>query len=256
LGQKTHPYGLRLGIIKGWRSKWFVDKNYAVLLQEDRVIRLYVDKRLENAGIAEVEITRAPKKIKVDIHTSRPGIVIGRRGSEVDKLRDELAVLTKKDVSINIIEVKNPETCAKLVAESIARQLEGRVSHRRAMKRALVAARRQGALGIKVACGGRIGGAEIARTEKYMDGRVPLHTLRADIDYAQATAHTTFGCIGVKVWIFKGEILDRKGVLRGDYLPGERKEMERGPRTAGSLEGRPRPPRKRKREDTVTEGRA
>jgi small subunit ribosomal protein S3 len=212
LGQKTHPYGLRLGIIKGWHSKWFVDKNYAALLQEDRVIRRYVDKRLENAGIAEIEITRAPKKINVDIHTSRPGIVIGRRGSEVDKLRDELAVLTKKDVSINIIEVKNPETNAKLVAESIARQLEGRVSHRRAMKKAMVAARRQGALGIKVACGGRIGGAEIARTEKYMDGRVPLHTLRADIDYAQATAHTTYGCIGVKVWIFKGEILDRKGV--------------------------------------------
>ncbi len=256
MGQKVHPYGLRLGIIKGWHSKWFVDKNYATFLQEDRVIRRYVEKRLENAGIAEIEISRAPKKINVDIHTSRPGIVIGRRGSEVDKLRDELAVLTKKDVSINIIEVKSPETCAKLVAESIARQLEGRISHRRAMKKAIVAARRQGALGIKVACGGRIGGAEIARSEQYMDGRVPLHTLRADIDYAPATAHTTYGCIGVKVWIFKGEILDRKGVLSGDYLPGERKDMERGSRPSGSQEGRPRPPRKGKREDTVSERRA
>jgi small subunit ribosomal protein S3 len=229
-----------------------VDKNYASLLQEDRIIRRYVDRRLENAGIAEVEITRAPKKISVDIHTSRPGIVIGRRGAEVDRLRDELTVLTKKDVSINIIEVKSPETNAKLVADSIARQLEGRISHRRAMKKAMVAARRAGALGIKVACGGRIGGAEIARTEQYMDGRVPLHTLRADIDYAPSTAQTTYGCIGVKVWIFKGEVLDQKAALQGDYVAPERKERERLPRPSG-LEGRPRSRRrKEKTEETVS----
>ncbi len=253
MGQKTHPYGLRLGIIKSWRSRWFVDKNYAALLQEDRIIRRYVDKRLENAGIAGIEITRAPKKISVDIHTSRPGIVIGRRGAEVDRLRDELTVLTKKDVSINIIEVKSPETNAKLVADSIARQLEGRISHRRAMKKAMVAARRAGALGIKIACGGRIGGAEIARTEQYMDGRVPLHTLRADIDYATATAHTTYGCIGVKAWIFHGEILDQKAALQGDYLIPERKEKERPPRPYES-EQRPRSRRGRERtEKTAAE---
>ena len=252
MGQKTHPYGLRLGIIKSWRSKWFAGKNYATFLQEDRMVRRYVEKRLENAGIAEIEIARAPKKINVDIYTSRPGIVIGRRGTEVDRLRDELTVLTKKEVSLNIIEVKNPETSAKLVAESIARQLEGRVSHRRAMKKAMVSARRQGALGIKLTCGGRIGGAEIARTETYMDGRVPLHTLRADIDYSPATAHTTYGTIGVKVWIFKGEILDYKSALRGD-LPGlERRELERPSRGAGSEEGRPRPSRRRKPTEEVT----
>ena len=256
MGHKTHPYGLRLGVIKTWKSRWFAGKKVAVFLQEDRIIRRYVEKRLENAGIASIEITRAPKKINVDIHTSRPGIVIGRKGSEVDRLRDELSLLTKKEVSINIIEVKNPETCAKLVADSIARQLEGRVSHRRAMKKAMVSARRQGALGIKISCGGRIGGAEIARTEKYMDGRVPLHTLRADIDYAPATANTTYGTIGVKVWIFKGEILDHKGALRGDFYLGERKENERSGRAFGSGEGRRRPFRRRKSgEETGPENR-
>jgi small subunit ribosomal protein S3 len=249
MGQKTHPYGLRLGVVKTWRSRWFVEKDYATFLQEDRVIRRYVEKRLENAGIAEVEITRAPKKITIDIHTSRPGIVIGRRGTEVDRLRDELSLLTKKDVSLNIIEVKNPEVSAKLVADSIARQLEGRVSHRRAMKKAMVSARRAGALGIKLCCAGRIGGAEIARSESYMDGRVPLHTLRADIDYAQSTAHTTYGCIGVKAWIFKGEILDYKSALRGELVPLERRETERGPMTRDrGPDSRPRGQRRRRRE--------
>lgn len=246
MGHKTHPIGLRLGFIKDWNSKWFVEKNYPELLQEDRVIRRYVGKRLENAGIERIEITRAPKKINVDIRTARPGIVIGRKGAEVDRLRDELNVLTKKEVSINIIEVKNPETSAKLVAESIARQLEGRVSHRRAMKKAMQAARRAGALGIKICCGGRIGGAEIARKEKYMDGRVPLHTLRADIDYAQATANTTYGTIGVKVWVFKGEVLDHKSAWRGDLFLPERKETERPSRRSDTREGRGRGGRRKK----------
>lgn len=211
MGQKANPIGLRLGVIRSWNSKWFADKNYADLLNEDIKIKRYISKRLENAGLANVEILRAPKRVTVDIHTSRPGIVIGRKGSEVDKLREELQLLTKKDITLNIIEVKKPELSAKLVADSIARQLEGRVSFRRAMKKSLGATMKMGADGIKIVCGGRLGGAEIARSEKYMEGRVPLHTLRANIDYATATAHTTYGCIGVKVWICRGEILDPWG---------------------------------------------
>lgn len=209
MGQKTNPIGLRLGFIKTWNSKWFAERNYAQMLQEDLTIRRYTYHRLENAGIANIEIVRAPKKISVDIHTARPGIVIGRKGAEVDKLREELQLLTKKEVTINIIEVKTPELSAKLVAENIAHQLEGRVSFRRAMKKAIAASRRLGAEGVKIVCGGRLAGAEIARSEKYMEGRVPLHTLRADIDFATATAHTTYGTIGVKCWICRGEILDR-----------------------------------------------
>lgn len=219
MGQKTNPVGLRLGVIRGWSSKWFSDKKFADLLKEDLMVRRYTEKRLEHAGVAEVGIIRAPRKVTLDIHTARPGIVIGRKGTEVDKLKEELQLLTKKEVAINIIEVKKPEISATLVAGSIAKQLEGRVSFRRAMKKAIAAAMKSGAEGIKISCGGRLGGAEIARTEKYMEGRVPLHTLRADIDYATATAHTTYGCIGVKVWIFKGEIL------------GERKEREATVRT-------------------------
>jgi small subunit ribosomal protein S3 len=245
LGQKTHPYGLRIGIVKDWRSKWFAGKHFARFLQEDRIIRRYVDKRLENAGIAQIEITRAPKKINIDIHTSRPGIVIGRKGAEVDRLKDELTVLTGKEISINIIEVKNPETSARLLAESVARQLEGRISHRRAMKKAILAARRQGAQGVKICCGGRIGGSEIARKEKYMEGRVPLHTLRADIDYAQATANTTYGTIGVKVWLFKGEVLDHRSALKGDFYLPERKETEAfAPAPSRRRESKGRTPRR------------
>ncbi|MCX6826981.1 MAG: 30S ribosomal protein S3 [candidate division Zixibacteria bacterium] len=207
MGQKTHPIGFRLGIIKSWNSKWFSDKNFANLLYEDIMIKKYINARLENAGLAKIEILRAPKKVTVDIHTSRPGIVIGRKGSEVDKLREELQMLTKKDISLNIIEVKKPELCAKLVADSIAHQLEGRISHRRAMKKAIGATMKMGADGVKIVCGGRLAGAEIARTEKYMEGRVPLHTLRADIDYATSTAHTTYGTIGVKVWICRGMVM-------------------------------------------------
>lgn len=211
MGQKAHPYGLRLGVIKDWKSRWFATSGYADLLQEDLLIRRYTNKRLEHAGIAEVEILRAPKKVTIDIHTARPGIVIGRKGAEVDKLKEELQLLTDKEILLNIIEIKKPELSATLVAQSIAKQLEGRVNFRRAMKKALAACMKSGAEGIRVICGGRLGGHEIARQEKYHDGRVPLHTLRADIDYATATAHTTYGCIGVKVWICKGEI--HRGLL-------------------------------------------
>ncbi|UCE65387.1 MAG: 30S ribosomal protein S3 [Candidatus Zixiibacteriota bacterium] len=207
MGQKTHPYGLRLGVIKSWKSKWFASNNYADLLQEDLLIRRYTNRRLEHAGIAEVEILRAPKRVTIDILTARPGIVIGRKGAEVDKLKEELQLLTGKEILLNIIEIKKPEFSATLVAQSIAKQLEGRVNYRRAMKKALAAGMKSGAEGMKIVCSGRLAGAEIARSEKYHDGRVPLHTLRADIDYATATAHTTYGTIGVKVWICKGEII-------------------------------------------------
>jgi len=216
LGQKTHPIGFRLGVIKSWNSKWFADKNFADLIFEDLMIKKYINARLDNAGLANVVILRAPKKVTVDIHTSRPGIVIGRKGSEVDKLREELQLLTKKDISLNIIEVKKPELNARLVADSISHQLEGRIAYRRAMKRAMMTTMKMGAEGIKIVCGGRLAGAEIARTEKYMKGRVPLHTLRADIDYATSTAHTSYGTIGVKVWICRGMVM---GV--GEMDPGD-----------------------------------
>lgn len=210
MGQKTHPYGLRLGIIKGWKSRWFANKNFADLLQEDLLIRRYTFKRLEHAGVADIQILRALKKVTIDIHTAKPGIVIGRKGTEVDKLKEELQMLSGKEILLNIIEVKKPELSASLVAQSIAQQLVGRVSFRRAMKKAVAAAMKSGADGIKIVCGGRLGGAEIARAEKYHQGRVPLHTLRADIDYSTATAHTTYGCIGVKVWICRGEIVEKE----------------------------------------------
>lgn len=210
MGQKTHPIGLRLGIIKTWNSRWFAsDRNFADLVHEDILIKKYIARRLDNAGIAKVSISRAPKKVTVDIHTSRPGIVIGRKGSEVDKLREELQMLTKKDIMLNIVEIRRPELDAKLVGDTIARQLEGRISFRRAMKKAMASTMKMGAVGVKLQVSGRLGGAEIARTEKYMQGRVPLHTLRADIDYALSTAHTTYGVIGVKVWICRGEVLDK-----------------------------------------------
>ncbi len=209
MGQKTNPIGLRLGIIRSWSSKWFARHSASAFLREDDLIRRYTNRRLENAGISEIEILRYPKKVTVNIHTSRPGIVIGRKGAEVDKLKEELALLTKKEITINIVEVKRPELSAQLTADSIARQLEGRVSYRRAMKKSIASTMKMGADGIKIICGGRLGGAEIARTEKYMEGRVPLHTLRADIDFATSTAHTTYGTIGVKCWVCRGEILER-----------------------------------------------
>jgi small subunit ribosomal protein S3 len=236
LGQKTHPTGFRLGINKPWNSRWYAaDRNFADLVYEDMMVKRYIYKRLDNAGIANVVISRAPKKVSVDILTSRPGIVIGRRGAEVDKLREELQLLTKKDILLNIVEVRKPELDAKLVADSIARQLEGRVSFRRAMKKSLAATMKMGAEGIKIQCGGRLGGAEIARTEKYMDGRVPLHTIRADINYATSTAHTTYGCIGVKVWICRGEILGK-----GQFYGGEEEKIATDVRDSGAQAQRPR----------------
>ena len=215
MGQKTHPVGFRLGISKTWDSRWFSERDFSKNLEEDLTLRKYVVKRLTRAGVSKVEIERrTSNQITVNIHTARPGIVIGRKGMEVDKLRDELKLLTKKDVFLNIIEVKHPELEAKLVADSIARQLEQRVSFRRAMKKAVTSAMRLGAEGIRVACSGRLGGAEMARRERYLVGRVPLHTLRADIDYATSTSFTTYGTIGVKVWISKGEVLNLEGISK------------------------------------------
>jgi small subunit ribosomal protein S3 len=208
LGQKTHPYGFRLGVIKGWRSNWFAEKDFAELLHEDLVLRKYVKQRLQRAGVSRINIERQPKRVTVEVFTARPGIAIGRRGAEVDKLRDELKQLTGKDVSLNIQEVKKPELDAQLVADNLARQLEQRVSFRRAMKKAIASAMRMGAEGIRVVCCGRIGGSEMARRERSEPaGRVPLHTLRADIDYAMSTAFTVSGTVGVKVWICHGEVM-------------------------------------------------
>lgn len=207
MGQKTHPVGIRLGIVKTWSSKWFAKKGYADLLNEDVDIRRLVKEKLFHAGISKVEIERAGQKVRVNIYASRPGIIIGKKGAEVDKLKKELEEKIKKQISIDIREIRKPETDAQLVAENIALQLERRVAFRRAMKKSVASAMRLGALGIRVACAGRLAGAEIARTEWYRDGRVPLHTFRADIDYGITEAKTTYGQIGIKVWIYKGDIL-------------------------------------------------
>jgi small subunit ribosomal protein S3 len=207
LGQKTNPIGFRLGVVRQWDSSWYDDKSFAGKLQEDLVIRNYIRNRLKKAGIARIQIDRTPKRAVLTIHTSRPGIVIGKSGKEIAQLEEELKKVTSKEVKILIHEIKRPELDASLAAEAIAAQLEGRVSFRRAMKQSITAAMRMGAEGIRVKCGGRLGGAEIARTEQYKEGRIPLQTLRADIDYAGATAFTIYGTIGVKVWICKGEIL-------------------------------------------------
>ncbi len=207
MGQKTHPIGFRLGIVKGWRSRWFAEKDFTGLLKEDLMLRRYVRSRLQRAGVSAIEIERAPKRVTINIHTARPGIVIGRKGAEVDKLRDELKHVTGKDIYINIQEIKRPELDAYLVGENIARQLEQRVAFRRAMKKAIASTIRMGAEGIRVVCSGRLGGSEMSRRERSEPaGRVPLHTLRADIDYAAVTAYTMSGTIGVKVWICKGEV--------------------------------------------------
>ncbi len=209
MGQKVHPIGLRLGIIKTWDSRWFSQKNYAVLLHEDIKIRKIVKERLMHAGVAKVEIERAGQKAKINIHTARPGIIIGKKGAEVDKLKKDLEAMTGKQIYINIQEIRRPELDAQLVAENIALQLERRIAFRRAMKKAVTSALRLGAQGIKINCAGRLAGAEIARTEWYREGRVPLHTLRADINYGFFEAKTTMGQIGVKVWIYRGDILQQ-----------------------------------------------
>jgi small subunit ribosomal protein S3 len=206
MGQKTNPVGFRLGVTKNWRSRWFARASaYPALIKEDALLRKYLKARLGHAAIADITIERKPGKVVLTIHTGRPGVVIGKKGAEVDKLRDELGQVSGKEVGINVEEIKRPELDAQLVGDSVAHQLTQRVSFRRAMKRAVQSAIRMGAQGIKIKVGGRLGGAEIARVEGYHEGRVPLHTLRADVDYATSTAKTTFGTIGVKVWIFKGE---------------------------------------------------
>ena len=212
MGQKTHPIGIRLGIIKTWDSKWFAGKNYKEQLYEDLAIQKYVKGNLFHAGVPKVEIERTGQKIKATIHTARPGIIIGKKGAEVEKLKKQLEKITGKEMSIDIKEIRKPELDAQLVAENIALQLEKRIAFRRAMKKAVASSMRFGALGIKVACAGRLAGAEIARSEWYREGRVPLHTFRSDIDYGLAEAKTTYGRIGVKVWIYKGDILQEPAV--------------------------------------------
>lgn len=210
MGQKVHPRGFRLGVIEQSDSKWFAKRDYAGLLHEDLRLRRFLKERLYHAGVSKIELERAANKAKINIYTARPGIVIGKKGAEIEKLKSELAALTEKETFINIHEVRRPDLDAQLVAENVALQLERRVAFRRAMKEAVSRGMRMGAQGIKVQCGGRLGGAEIARSEWYREGRVPLHTLRADISYGFAEAKTTYGVIGVKVWIFRGEILTRQ----------------------------------------------
>jgi len=210
MGQKVNPVGLRLGVIKGWDSAWFDSKSYADKIVEDNKIRKYIKARLPKGGISKIVIERTLKRITLTIHTARPGVVIGKGGSEVDKLKEELKNLTGKDLQINIFEIKRPELDAKLVGESIAQQLQARISFRRAMKQAIASSMRVGAQGIKIKCSGRLGGAEMARSEQYKEGRIPLHTLRADIDYAVSEANTIYGKIGIKVWIFKGEVFGKR----------------------------------------------
>jgi small subunit ribosomal protein S3 len=210
MGQKAHPIGNRLGIIKGWDSNWFGGNKYADKLVEDEKIRNYIHARIAKGGISKIVIERTLKRVTITIHTARPGIVIGKGGQEVDKIKEELKKITKKDVQINIFEIKRPELDAQLVADGVAKQLEARISFRRAMKTSIASTMRMGAEGIKVMCAGRLGGAEMARTEQYKDGRIPLHTFRADIDYALAEALTTYGKIGVKVWICKGEVYGKR----------------------------------------------
>ena len=212
MGQKTNPIGLRVGLIRGWNSNWYESKSYATKLKEDEKLRSYIRNRLKKAGISKIIIDRTSKSIILNIHTSRPGVVIGKSGKEITQLEEELRQITNKDVKIQISEIKRPELDAYLVAENIANQLVGRVSFRRAMKMAITASMRMGAEGIRIMCAGRLGGAEIARSEQYKDGRIPLHTLRADIDYANGRAETVYGSIGIKVWICRGEILGKRAM--------------------------------------------
>lgn len=209
MGQKTHPRGFRLGVTDTWDSRWFAGKNYADLLQQDLAIRKFLKKRLSHAGVPRIEIERAAKNVRVHIHTARPGIVIGKKGAEIENLKKEIQKLTPKEVSINIVEIRRPETDGQLTAENVAMQLERRVAFRRAMKKTVLSSMKLGAKGIKIQVSGRLGGAEMSRTEWYREGRVPLHTLRADIDYGFSEARTTYGIIGVKVWIYKGEVLPK-----------------------------------------------
>jgi small subunit ribosomal protein S3 len=233
MGQKVNPVGLRLGVNRTWDSRWFAGKkDYGRLLQEDIKIRNQLTERLKQAGVSRVVIERPHKKCRITIHSARPGVVIGKKGADIEKLKNEVQKLTTDEVHLNIVEIRKPEVDAKLVAENIAQQLERRVAFRRVMKRAVQSAMRLGAQGIRINCGGRLGGAEIARTEWYREGRVPLHTLRADVDYGVATAKTTYGTCGVKVWIFKGEIMEH------DPMAAEKRQAELA---AGHQQQRPQP---------------
>jgi len=222
MGQKVNPNGIRLGINKTWSSRWFSKSEYAKILHQDLEIKKYVEQKLKNASISKVNIERAAKKLRISIYSSRPGIIIGKKGADIESLKNRLTKLSNLEVFLDIKEVRKPEVEAKLVAENIARQLEKRVSFRRAMKKAVQASMRLGAKGVKVLCSGRLGGAEIARSEKFHEGSVPLHTLRSDIDYATAEAETTYGICGIKVWINKGEILNK------DPYASEKKQIDQG----------------------------
>ena len=222
MGQKVNPYGIRLGINKTWSSRWFSKKEYTKLLHQDLKIKSYVEKKLKNASISKINIERAAKKLRLSIFSSRPGIIIGKKGADIETLKNDLSNMSNLEVFLDIKEVRKPEVEAKLVAENIASQLEKRISFRRAMKKAVQSAMRLGAKGVKVVCSGRLGGAEIARTEKYHEGSVPLHTLRGDIDYSTAEAETTYGICGIKVWINKGEILSK------DPYASEKKQIDQG----------------------------
>ncbi|MEC7205466.1 MAG: 30S ribosomal protein S3 [Pseudomonadota bacterium] len=223
MGQKVNPIGFRLGINRTWDSRWYAGKEYGTLLHEDVKIREYIERALAQAGVARVVIERPAKRARITIHTARPGVVIGKKGADIEKLRQDLSKMTGGDVTLNIVEIRKPEIDAKLVADNIAQQLTRRVAFRRAMKRAVQSAMRLGAEGIRIKCGGRLGGVEIARAEWYREGRVPLHTLRADIDYGTSTAQTTYGACGVKVWVFKGEIMEH------DPMASERRQQEQQP---------------------------
>jgi len=214
VGQKVHPIGFRLGVIRTWESKWYEEKNYAKWLHEDIKIREFVKEKLGQAGISRIEIERAANKVKINVHTARPGIVIGKRGAGIETIKKDLQALTENEVYLNVVEVRKAETDAQLVAENVAQQLERRIAFRRAMKKAVQTSLKFGAKGIRIACAGRLGGSEMARYEWYREGRVPLHTLRADIDYGFAEAKTTYGKIGVKVWIMRGEVLPASSAAR------------------------------------------
>lgn len=240
MGQKINPVGFRLGVVRGWDSNWFGGNGFSDKLVEDHKIRKYVDARIQKGGIAKVVIERTLKRITLTIHTARPGVVIGKGGTEVDKIKEELKKLTGKDVQINIFEIKRPELDAKLVGESIAQQIEARISYKRAMKQAIASAIRVGAEGIKIKTSGRLAGADMARTEQYKEGRIPLHTLRADIDYAISEAQTVYGKIGIKVWIFKGEVYGKRdlspnvGAVANSTQGGA---QQGGPRGGGNERG-------------------
>jgi small subunit ribosomal protein S3 len=237
MGQKVHPTGLRLGVIRTWESRWYAEKDYANLLHEDMRIRKFLKQKLYHAGIGKVEIERAASKLKISIWTARPGIVIGKKGAEIENLKKELAGYTNKDVFINIQEVRKAEVNAQLVAENVATQLERRIAFRRAMKKAVTSAMKLGAKGIKIHCSGRLGGAEMSRREWYREGRVPLHTLRADIDYGFAEASTTYGKIGVKVWIFHGEVLPEASKGRAEARQAAREGGREGRGRASARPG-------------------